>query len=69
VQAERPLRCVCCLTSKWSRRAYRFAHLQPVDFMTYELILELYGALIDSIEAIVAHPVVAMPAVMPDRFA
>ena len=40
----------------WKGVDYRFTHLQPVDFMTYELMLELYGALIDSIEGIVAHP-------------
>jgi hypothetical protein len=46
---------------------YKFKHLQPVDFMTYEFILQLYGDLIDSIEEILAHPVVATPAVMQGR--
>ena len=51
----------------WKGVDYKFKHLQPVDFMTHELGLELYGDLIDSIEGILAHPVVATPAVMQDR--
>ncbi len=53
----------------WKELDYKFKHLQPVDFMTYDFTLALYGDLLDSIEAIMAHPLVTTPSVMQDGFA
>lgn len=57
------------VTVTWKGIDYQFRHLQPVDFMTHELILQLYGDLIESIEVILEHELVATPERIPDALA
>jgi len=53
----------------WKGVDYEFRHLRPVEFITYELILQLYDDLMDSIEEILAHKLVAVADIFPDRLA
>ncbi len=53
----------------WKGATYVFRHMMPVDFMTYDMILQLYDDLIDSLEAMLAHPMVASNAFIEDRLA
>lgn len=51
----------------WKGVTYSFRHLQPVEFLTYDLIFELYNDLCDSLDEVLKHPTVASPSFMEDK--
>jgi hypothetical protein len=51
----------------WRDRTYSFAHMKPIDFMTYDVMFGLYSDLIDFIETLVSNEKVAAPPFIEDR--
>ena len=54
-------------TLVWKGSSYSFTDGKPIDFMTHDLVLELYDDLIQSVQDLLSRSVISSPALIEDK--
>lgn len=51
----------------WKGSSYSFTDGKPIDFMTHDLVLELYDDLLKSVQDLLSHAAISTPAFIEDK--